>query len=63
MKGQKKGGLVEIILAVTAVLAAVKLLGILPIRWSIVFAPVRFGIMAVILLLLAVWILDYWGRR
>lgn len=63
MKGQKKGGIAEWILAVTVVLAIIKLFGIVPIRWSTVFAPIRIGIMAVILLLLAVWIMDDWGRR
>lgn len=63
MKGQRKGGIAELILVVTAILAVVKLLGILPIRWSTVFAPVRLGIMAVILALLVIWILNRWGRR
>lgn len=63
MDGRRKGGIAEIILAITAGLAVCKLLGILPVRWWTVFAPIRLGILAVIIALLAAWILDHKGRR
>lgn len=63
MNGQKRGGIVELLLKITVILAALKLLGILPIRWVTVFAPIRLAIIIVILVLLVIWILSYWGRR
>lgn len=63
MDGRRKGGIAEIILTITAGLAVCKLLGILQVRWWTVFAPIRFGILAVIIALLAAWILDHKGWR
>jgi len=60
MKNEKKGGIIEIAVLVTAILAVLKLLGIIGVSWGIVFLPMLMAAAGLAVLIILAWI---WDRR
>jgi len=60
MKNEKKGGIIEIAVLATAILAVLKLLGIIGVSWGIVFLPMLMAAAGLAVLIILAWI---WDRR
>ena len=63
MNTDKNDGIVGLLMKITVVLAVLKVLGILSIRWIEVFAPAGMAAAIVVLGLIGIWILGHWKRR
>lgn len=63
MNTDKNDGIVGLLMKITVVLAVLKVLGILSIRWIEVFASAGMAAAMVVLGLIGIWILGHWKRR